>query len=273
MIRNKKIAFIGAGAMTEAILSGLLEKNKILGQNITILNKSNKTRLNYLIETYGLAKLDDPVQQVRDAEIIIFAMKPIDVEKALLKWKDIIHSEQIIISVAAGIPTLTFEKILPENNPVIRAMPNTSSAVGRSATAICTGKWANQHHLQIAEEIFAAIGIVVSVEEEMMDAVTGLSGSGPAYFYYMVEALEQAGVAAGLEPEIARTLTLQTILGAAHMLAETGKRPEQLREEVTSPGGTTMAGLKVLRDYRVNQAIIQAVLRAKERSEEMGRVY
>ncbi len=273
MIRNKKVAFIGAGAMAEAILSGLLEKNKILGQNITILNKSNKTRLNHLIERYGLAKNVDPVQQVRDAEIIIFAMKPIDVEKALRKWKDIIYSEQIIISVVAGIPTLTFERMLPGNNPVIRAMPNTSSAVGRSATAICPGKWANQRHLQIAEEIFAAIGIVVSVEEEMMDAVTGLSGSGPAYFYYMVEALEQAGIAAGLAPETARELTIQTILGAAHMLVETGKRPEQLREEVTSPGGTTMAGLEVLRDYRVNQAIMQAVLRAKQRSEEMGRVF
>ncbi|RAL24337.1 pyrroline-5-carboxylate reductase [Thermoflavimicrobium daqui] len=273
MIKDTKFVFMGAGSITEAILSGLLEKNKILGQNITILNKSNYTRLQHLNQTYGLGMQSDLAKVVQRANIVMIAVKPKDVKSALLKWRDFITEKQLIISVAAGVSTEYLEDLLQGKNAVIRAMPNTSCAVGLSATAICKGKWATDEDEKIAAEIFSAIGMVVSVKEEMMDAVTGLSGSGPAYFYYMVEVLEKAGIYAGLEPETARELTLQTILGAAHMLVETGKKPNDLRKEVTSPGGTTLAGLEVLSKYRMDQAVKEAVLRAKERSRELGQFF
>ncbi|SFI58608.1 pyrroline-5-carboxylate reductase [Thermoflavimicrobium dichotomicum] len=272
-MKEKKFTFIGAGSMTEAILAGLLEKNKILRQNITILNKSNKIRLQKLLQTYGLTKPQQIGEAIRHSDVVVIAVKPKDVEDALLKWREYIHEKQLVISVAAGISTSYIESLLQANIAVIRAMPNTSCTVGLSATAICSGKWSTEQDMQLAKEIFSAIGMVVSVKEEMMDAVTGLSGSGPAYFYYMVEALEQAGIRAGLQPDTARQLTLQTILGAAHMLAETGKKPTELRQEVTSPGGTTMAGLEVLSKYQLDQAVIEAVLRAKERSQELGQYF
>jgi pyrroline-5-carboxylate reductase len=150
-------------------------------------------------------------------------------------------------------------------------MPNTSCAVGLSATAICSGRYVRPEQLEIARRIFLSIGSVVVVEESLMDAVTGLSGSGPAYVYYIVEALEAAGISAGLSPETARALTIQTLLGAAQMLVKTGKAADELRREVTSPGGTTMAGLEVLNQYQLDEAVKKAVLRAKQRSMEMGR--
>jgi len=154
--------------------------------------------------------------------------------------------------------------------PVIRAMPSTSCTIGLSATALCAGKWAKPADMEAARYLFSAIGSAVIVDEEAMDSVTALSGSGPAYIYFMVEALERAGVEAGLSKEISRELTLQTLLGAAHMLMETREEPAELRRKVTSPGGTTMAGLEELKRRRFDEAIKSAVLRAKSRSRELG---
>ena len=149
-------------------------------------------------------------------------------------------------------------------------MPNTSCTIGLSATALCAGRWSKQEDMEAARYLFSAIGSTVIVEEEAMDSVTALSGSGPAYIYFMVEALEQAGVEAGLSKEISRELTLQTLLGAAHMLMETREEPAELRRRVTSPGGTTMAGLEELKRRQFDEAVKSAVLRAKSRSRELG---
>ncbi|MBA4495461.1 pyrroline-5-carboxylate reductase [Paenactinomyces guangxiensis] len=271
MLKEKKIGLIGAGSMAASILAGLTEKGEILPQNIALINRCNQKRLQELTQLYGLNEENNKPERILEADIVILAVKPKDVAEVLKCWGNRFRQGQLIISVIAGISTSFLESGLKEKLAVIRVMPNTSCAVGLSATAVCSGKWVRPEDMEIACHIFSAIGSVFVVQEEMMDAVTGLSGSGPAYFYYMVEALESAGVHAGLSAAAARDLTVQTLLGAAQMLVKTGKEASQLRREVTSPGGTTMAGLEVLSRYRFDEAVIQAVLRAKERSREMGR--
>jgi len=270
MLNGCNIGFIGAGSMSEAILEGLFSKGKLESGRVFMMNRTNAGRLRELAKKYGLSDNQLDPHQVHQADILILAVKPKDVPDVLEEWGSQWNKRQLLISVAAGISTALIEGGCAEKLPVIRAMPNTSCAVGLSVTAIARGTWARKEHVDAAIEIFSSIGSVYPVEETLMDAVTGLSGSGPAYIYYMVEALEAAGVQAGLQRETARALSVQTLFGAAHMLIETGKAAQDLRREVTSPGGTTMAGLEVLNQYRLNEALKQAVLRAKERSREMG---
>lgn len=270
MLASKKIGFIGAGAMTESILDGLVLKGKVKRENIFIMNKVNQSRLEQLALKYQLQISQLDPEKVNQADILILAVKPKDVLDVLKQWGRSWTKKQVLISVVAGISTSLIEKLCYNQVPVIRTMPNTSCSVGLSATAIACGKWALKEHFEIAKYIFHSIGSVYPVDEKMMDVVTGLSGSGPAYFYYMVEALENAGIEAGLDQDMARSLTIQTFLGAAHMLQKSGKSAKELRKEVTSPGGTTMAGLEVLNRHHFNKIMKLAVFRAKERSCEMG---
>ncbi|SEN73331.1 pyrroline-5-carboxylate reductase [Lihuaxuella thermophila] len=273
MLRDRKLGLIGAGSMAESILAGLVEKGEILPENVALVNRSDKERLMSLSRRYGLDESNHKPERILEADVVILAVKPKDMADVLNHWGKQFRAGQMLISVVAGISTSCIEGALAEKLPVIRVMPNTSCTVGLSATAICRGQWVREEELETACRIFSAIGSVITVREEMMDAVTGLSGSGPAYVYYLVEALEAAGVQAGLTPETARNLTVQTLLGAAQMLMTSGKGAADLRNEVTSPGGTTMAALEVLHRYRFDEAVIQAVLRAKERSKEMGEQY
>lgn len=273
MLRDRKLGLIGAGSMAESILAGLVKKGEISPQNIALVNRSDEKRLRDLSRRYGLDESNHKPERILEADVVILAVKPKDMADVLKHWGKRFRAGQMLISVVAGISTSCIESALAEKLAVIRVMPNTSCTVGLSATAICSGKWVRTDELETARRIFSAIGSVITVQEEMMDAVTGLSGSGPAYFYYMVEALEAAGIHAGLTPETARNLTLQTLLGAAQMLMKSGKGAAELRNEVTSPGGTTMAALETLNRYRFDEAVIQAVLRAKERSKEMGEQY
>lgn len=273
MLKGKKIGWIGAGAMAESILAGLIEKGEVNTRHICLVNKQDEERLQELSRRYELDPNNHRREQILQSDIVILAVKPKDMAEVLKTWGSQFRQGQLIVSVVAGISTNVIENACKEKVAVIRVMPNTSCAVGLSATALCSGRWVKEEDLEIARHIFSVIGSVMVVKEEMMDAVTGLSGSGPAYFYYMVEALESAGIHAGLTPETARDLTVQTLLGAAHMLIQTGKEASELRNEVTSPGGTTMAGLEVLNQYRFNEAVIQAVLKAKERSKEMGKQF
>lgn len=270
MLINKKLGFFGAGAMAEAIVAGLFEKQIVDKKNVSMINRQNQARISLFMNQYQLTAEQFQVDQVLSSDVIILAVKPKDLFSLLKKWGDQFHEKQCIISVVAGITLECIEAFIHQKVSVIRAMPNTSSSVGFSATALAAGKWAQPHDIEIAKSIFSAIGTVITVKEEMMDIVTGLSGSGPAYFYYMVEAMQSAGIKAGLSPEEAKNLTLQTILGAAHMLVETGIDAKKLRQAVTSPQGTTMAGLNVLKEYRFQEAIEQAIFKAKDRSKEMG---
>jgi pyrroline-5-carboxylate reductase len=235
-----------------------------------VINRQNRARLTCLNREYGVRIPENKGDAVLHSDIVVLAAKPKDIPEALRQWGPMIRADQLVISVAAGISTAFIEHHLKEGTAVIRSMPNTSCTIGLSATAICQGRWATRENMESARRLFQAIGIVVEVSEEAMDTVTGLSGSGPAYIYYMVEAMQQAGVEAGLHADIARQLTLQTLLGAAHMLMETQEEPAELRRKVTSPGGTTMAGLETLRRYQFEKAVRSAIFRAKERSKELG---
>jgi pyrroline-5-carboxylate reductase len=268
MLKYQTIGFIGAGSIAESIIAGLLEQEETLRSNISLMNRSDRERIQFLTEKFGLDENNHSPMNVFASDIIILAFKPQNAATVLRAWKAYFRPDQLVITLCAGISTSMIEQMIGIEVAVVRAMPNTSCAVGLSATAICKGTWAKEKHLALAEQIFTAIGTVSVVEEQLMDAVTGLSGSGPAYFYYMVEALETAGIQVGLTPETARKLIVQTILGAAHMLAESGKRASEL--QVTSPGGTTMAGIGVLDQYHFREAVTQAVLKATARSKELG---
>lgn len=268
-----RIGFLGAGSIVEAMLSGILKKGLFSADRVYVTNRSNSERLDLLTETYGVNTTHDKMDVVKAADILILAMKPKDSAEALKELAGSVHSGQLVISVIAGVSTALIGEWLGVNCPIIRTMPNTSSAVGLSATGLAANQFVTEDQLLLATRLFEAIGTVYTVAEEELDIVTGLSGSGPAYIYYLVEAMMGAGATAGLDREMARQLTLQTLLGAAHMLMDTREEPALLRKKVTSPGGTTQAGLEVLEAYQFQEAVTSAILRATERSREMGAAY
>lgn len=271
MLTGKKVCFVGAGAMAEAVLAGMLNNRIVKPGAVSITNRSDRFRLDELVYNFGvIADMDQREKSIREADILILAMKPKDVAPAIEEIKSLTNSNQLFISIIAGITTSYITTLLGHSAPVIRTMPNTSATIGLSATGISQGETATDEHVEIAKYIFESIGMVAIVEEDQLDAVTGLSGSGPAYIYYLVEAMKAGAVKAGLDDQIARELILQTLIGAAHMLKETGEEPDVLREKVTSPNGTTQAGLDVLRQFGFEQALVSCIVRATERSKELG---
>ncbi len=206
---------------------------------------------------------------VADADVVIVAVKPNDVAPTLEIARDALPPDTLVLSIAAGVTIAQIEAVVP-GRPVVRAMPNTPALVGLGASAIAGGTTANSEHLDLAERLLGAVGIVVRVGEPMLDAVTGLSGSGPAYFFLVAEAMIEAGVLVGLGREISSRLVLQTLLGSATLLAQDPSGPEALRAAVTSPGGTTAAGLRSLEAHGLRAAILDAVSAATARSRELG---
>ncbi|MBG9567986.1 pyrroline-5-carboxylate reductase [Brevibacillus agri] len=272
-ITTGQIGFLGAGSIVEAMLSGILKKGLTAADRIFVTNRNNAERLEQLTDAYGVNATTDKLAVARASDILILAIKPKDAGEALLELRGTISPNQLIISVIAGVPTSLIGEWLGVDCPIIRTMPNTSSAVGLSATGLSANAFVRPEQLALATRLFEAIGTVHEVAEEELDIITGLSGSGPAYIYYLVEAMMGAGATAGLDREMARQLTLQTVIGAAHMLLETRAEPALLRRQVTSPGGTTQAGLEVLESYRFQEAVTAAILRATERAREMGAQY
>jgi pyrroline-5-carboxylate reductase len=270
MKNRPTIAFIGAGSMAEALISGMT-KTLYVPEQIIVTNRCNRTRLEYMNKTYRVRCETDKRKAVKEADIIILAMKPKDLSESMGAIAPMIHEHHLIISLLAGVTTDTIVSLAGKNVAVIRAMPNTSAAIGQSATAISQGRFATAAHVAIAKKLFETVGIVTIVPEHDLHAVTGLSGSGPAYVYYLVEAMEKAAEEIGLDRSVAKPLILQTIIGAAHMLQSTTKHPSVLRKEVTSPGGTTEAGIQVLEQYRFQEAVTACIKRATERSEELGK--
>lgn len=274
VLQGKKILLLGAGAIAEAMVRGLTEADAVGAAQIVVTNKSNLERLRYLQDMYGVSVLahdDDESKEeaLASADVILLACKPHDVPKVLEEIREKIV-DPVILSVAAGISTDLMESILGNNVQVVRAMPNTSCMVLESATAVSYGKHCTEETKQLAESILSVLGTVSVVEEKLMDAVTGLSGSGPAYFYYMVEAMQQAAESLGMPEETARTLILQTLFGAGKMLQETGLDPRELRRQITSPNGTTMAGIRVLEEANFKELVERVIARAAERSKELG---
>jgi pyrroline-5-carboxylate reductase len=270
MLAEKRLFFLGAGSMSEAMLRGILAANVLPAQHITISNRKHSERLSQLSNAYGVRVSQQKSRDIASADIIILAMKPFDLHQALQEVRDAITPQQLVVSVVAGASTAAIEAQLPDGVPAIRTMPNTSCFVQESATAISPGKHATAEQIEQVKQIFAAIGTVTVVDEHLLDAVTGLSGSGPAYIYYVVESLMRAGQLVGLSEDICRDLLIQTLYGSARMLKVTGKDPQELRRQVTSPKGTTMAGLAVLEQGELPDLFQKAVKQATRRATEMG---
>ena len=261
------LALLGGGRMGESLVGGLLEAG--WGPDALAVAEVDADRRRSLEDRYpGLRVVASPAPAVDDADVVVVAVKPADAPSALEQALPSLGADALIISIAAGVRIATLEAAAP-GRPVVRAMPNTPAVVRRAATAISPGAHATDVHLETAERILGAVGTVVRVPEAQLDAVTGLSGSGPAYVFLIAEALIDAGVLVGLPRPVADALTRATILGAATLLAE-GEQPEQLRAAVTSPGGTTAAGVRVLEAEGVRTAIGDAVLAATDRSRELG---
>lgn len=270
LISNQKVAFLGAGSMAEAMISGIVEAELIPAEQIIATNKSNEERLQQLRNKYGIRAMKREELDFSSVDFFILAMKPKDIDEALSSIKDKVTKEQVILSVLAGIPTSYMEENLNEDQQVIRVMPNTSSMLRESATALSPGKHTSMDKVILAKKLLACIGEVYVIEEDKMDIFTGIAGSGPAYFYYLMEHIEKTAKEAGLDEEIARQIGSQTILGAAKMMMEQEDTPADLRKKVTSPNGTTAAGLAALEKHGGGEAISEAIKGAAQRSEEIS---
>ncbi|ANY71774.1 pyrroline-5-carboxylate reductase [Paenibacillus ihbetae] len=270
---DSAITFYGAGSMAEAIVKGLITRHVIHPERITMLNRSNVQRLEELSQRYGVqfnSDADAKHQILKTSPVIVLAMKPKDAAKVLKELGTMLSPDQLIISVIAGLSIHTTQTLLGKNQPVARTMPNTSASIGLGSTGISFSKEISEEQRQLVLTLFEAVGQVTVIEEEKMDILTGISGSGPAYFYYMMEAMTAAGIRGGLSPEQSRDLTLQTILGAARMVQQTGEPPASLRAKITSPNGSTQAALETLDRGDFFETVIAAVNRCAERSKEMG---
>jgi len=269
-IINKKIGFIGSGNMAHAIISGLLSCGVIKRKNIFSSDPSPQRRDQFSKE-FSIETFSSNIQMVNKSDVIILAIKPQVMEKVLNELKGQIKQEHLLISIVAGIPIVFISKVLGNNLKIIRVMPNAPAIVKEGISAISHGKNISHKELALAEDIFNSIGKTVFLEESYLDAVTGLSGSGPAYIFLIIESLIEGGVASGLPWEISKELVLQTVAGSVSMIRITGKHPSELKGMVTSPGGTTIAGLKVLEDKKIRFAIIKAVESATKRASQLGR--
>lgn len=271
----KKLAVIGGGVMGEALLSRLIREGLYQPAEV-LVSEPTAQRREALARDYGVQVVAENRSVMATADIVLLAIKPqvFDLVAAELQPQNSPQPSSklpLLLSILAGVPLSRLESTFP-GHPVVRAMPNTPAIVGAGMTAIACGTYVQPNHLAAAKQIFQAVGEVVEVSESLMDAVTGLSGSGPAYVALVVEALADGGVAAGLPRAIATQLALQTMLGTTQLLQEKGLHPAQLKDQVTSPGGTTIAGVAALEKAGFRSALIQAVLAAAHRSKELGRI-
>ncbi len=269
-IKGKKIGFLGAGNMGEALIKGLLRTGLIPPESV-FATDVRLDRLKQLDKLYGIRVLPDNPTLVKQMDVVILAVKPQIIAPVLREVAPAVTPEKLMISLAAGVSTATLRSFLPEGVRLIRTMPNAAALVLEGATAIAKADGLEAGDLETAREIFEAVGNVVVLEEELLDAVTALSGSGPAYVALVIEALADGGVKMGLDRETAMKLAAQTVLGSAKLLLDTGVHPGQLKDMVTSPGGTAIAGIAALEEGGVRRALINAVERATLRSRELGR--
>jgi pyrroline-5-carboxylate reductase len=270
MANGKRLAFIGGGNMAEALLRGILAAKRLAPEQV-IATDVRADRLAYLRDTYGIETSGGNAEASAQADTVLLAVKPQVVTGVLDDLRRVITERQLVISIAAGISTETIAEAVLRPVRVVRVMPNTPALVLEGMSALARGNLATPEDLATARGLFEAVGKVVVVDEALMDAVTGLSGSGPAYVFLVIEALSDAGVKAGLPRDVATALAAQTVRGAAKMVLETGKHPGELKDMVTSPGGTTIAGLHALEQGAVRAALINAVEAATRRSQELGR--
>jgi pyrroline-5-carboxylate reductase len=265
------IAFVGAGNMAGALIRGLIGTGTVPADRI-IAADPDEGRLSALEADLEIRVTSDNAEAVKEATVVVLSIKPQVFPQVLPGLSTALRPEALLVSIAAGISTRIIERAFPAGSRVVRTMPNTPALVGAGASAIAAGSHATEEDLELAEALFRSVGISVRVPEERIDAVTGLSGSGPAYVFAMIEALRDAGAREGLPEETALQLASQTVFGAARLLLDEKEPPEVLRDRVTSPGGTTRAGLDALADAGFADAIFGAVRAATRRSVELGKI-
>jgi len=268
-LTGKKVAFLGAGKMGGIILQALLKKG-LLSAKSTRATVAHPERAKTLSKKFKIEVGTNNVEAARGADIIVIGVKPQVVEDVVREISGSLSPKQLIISVAASVPTAMIEKHLPPKVPVIRAMPNTPCLMGSGMTAICRGRHAGTQDLAVATHMFDVVGRTVVVDEKHMDAVTALSASGPAYIYIILESLAEAGVKVGLPRDIATLLAAQTTLGAAKVVLETGDHPALLKDAVTTPAGCTIDAIMELEEGKLRVTLIKAVVKAAQRAKELA---
>jgi pyrroline-5-carboxylate reductase len=261
------IAVIGAGQIGETLLAGLLRSGR--PAQTLVATERRPERAAELAEQYGIRMVDN-AEVVKVADVLAIAVKPQDAAALMTELGPLMPSDKLLVTLCAGLPISFFAKWLPEGTPVVRVMTNTPAFVDEAMTAISAGPHATAEHLDLAEEMFTPLGKTIRLPETQQDAVTALSGSGPAYFFYLVEAMTDAGILLGLPRQVAHDLLVQTAIGSAIMLRDSGEHPVKLREAVTSPGGTTIAAIREMENHGVRAAMLAAIEAARDRARELA---
>ena len=268
---DRSIAVIGAGNIGTSLLRGIL-KAKLASSERIIASGTHLEKLESIASAWKVKYTLDNVEAATTADVILLCVKPYTIGKVLDQIKSALGKNQLLISIAAGVTIDSIQRRIKRNNPIVRAMPNIASTVDEGATAISFGRYATEEHQRIAVSIFEAVGEVVIVEEDQLDAVTGLSGSGPAYIYMVIEALIDGGVKMGLPRDVATKLAIQTVLGSAKLVKESKLHPAILRDQVTTPAGTAINAILELEAHGLRSMLIKAVATATERSKELSRM-
>lgn len=266
----KKIGFVGAGKMAQAIIKGIIKADFFSKDNI-FASEPNLEAAKKVEQQFGIKVFTDNKELVKNADIILFAVKPFVVNDVIDSIKSAIRDNQTIISIAAGISTEKIQTRLEKNIPVVRVMPNTPALVNEGMAAICGGKFVRYEHLCFAKELFSCLGRVIEIEENQIDIITAISGSSPAFYYYFINEIARAAEKLGFDYNLGLLAAAQSALGSAKMILETGVAPETLIDNVTTKGGTTEVGMNVLREANLDKIICRAIIGTKEKSEMLGR--
>ena len=264
------VGFLGTGKMATALAKGFIRAGLVTPRQVFGSDPLTTARVTFGKET-GARILPSNVRVLEQASVLVLATKPDHIAAVLAEVRDHFTRRHLLISIAAGVPTAKLEAALPDRARIIRVMPNTPALVGSSASGFALGKSATRADGELAQRLFSAVGVAVQLKESLLDAVTGLSGSGPAYVYQFIEAMSDGGVATGLPRDVATKLAAQTVVGAARMVLETGLHPGALKDMVTSPGGTTIEGLHELEKGRLRGTVMSAVRAATEKSKKLGK--
>jgi pyrroline-5-carboxylate reductase len=270
MLKNRKVGFVGSGNMARALIAGLLKGNHLPKSSLLASNHTDSTNVR-IAKEYGIHTTSDNSEVAKKADVVVLAVKPQVIDKVAREIAPKITKDKLVVSIAAGVTTKRLEEIFPKGTHVVRVMPNIPALVSAGASALARGEHTSDDELSMAKQLFDSVGISVIVDEYQMDAVTGLSGSGPAYIFLLIDALADAGVKVGLSRNISLILAANTVLGSAKLLIESNEHPGELKDMVTSPGGTAIAGIHTLEEGGLRTTIMNAVERATQRSCELGK--
>jgi pyrroline-5-carboxylate reductase len=266
---HRTVAFLGGGRMGEALVAGMIRSGGRRSEEITVTARRPE-RVRELAEAHGVVAILSNPEAASRAGVLVLTVKPQDMEALLSQIREHVTTDHLVVSFAAGIRTSFVEKRLPDDVPVVRVMSNVAVLVDEAMTVVAPGARATDEHLAVAEELLGTVGRVIRLKETHLDAITATSGSGPAYFFLLAEAMIEACILLGLSRDVATELIIQTMLGSAKMLRDTGKHPVELREMVTSPGGTTIAAIRHLEEAGVRAAFLNAIDAARQRSAELA---